>query len=355
MHSFMINLFREMGRNLRNSYSAAENWDSEVLGEAGKGTYPKLYKAAAQKLRKLLKLSNELKLSYNLLSDDESKKLYVSIFAYFVLGYRKVKLPLNTPAYWDARRKPLALIDDQAVIRAGEWTLQRFDLNKVGFPVRLFCSASTVTHSFILRHYDLIRGAVRIKAEAGDYVIDAGGCWGDTALYFANEVGDKGKVYVFEFVPDNLKIMQENIELNPACAKRIEIVKSPMDELSDTSLFCTGDGPSSTVHAERRLPSDFEVKTLSIDDFVIRNNIEKIDFVKMDIEGMELPSLRGARKTIEKFKPKLAISLYHSLDDYVTIPIYLASLSCNYIFFISHCTIHQHETVLFAIAADQLT
>lgn len=48
-------------------------------------------------------------------------------------------------------------------------------------------------------------------------------------------------------------------------------------------------------------------------------------------------------------------AIIESLDDYVTIPIYLASLSRNFVFFISHCTIPQHETVLFAIAADQST
>jgi len=70
-----------------------------------------------------------------------------------------------------------------------------------------------------------------------------------------------------------------------------------------------------------------EKRTLAIDDFMIRNDITRIDFIKIAIAGMELSSLKGSRETIEKFKPKLAISLYHSVDDYATIPNYLASLS----------------------------
>ena len=48
----------------------------------------------------------------------------------------------------------------------------------------------------------------------GDYVIDAGGCYGDTALYFANEVGAKGKVFTYEFIPSNLTFLDKNISLN---------------------------------------------------------------------------------------------------------------------------------------------
>jgi len=43
-----------------------------------------------------------------------------------------------------------------------------------------------------------------IQAEAGDVVIDAGACFGDTALYFANKVETEGIVYSSEFLPANL-------------------------------------------------------------------------------------------------------------------------------------------------------
>lgn len=48
-----------------------------------------------------------------------------------------------------------------------------------------------------------------IKTEKGDVVIDAGGCWGDTALYFAHEAGNDGKVFSFEFIPKNLEVFKE--------------------------------------------------------------------------------------------------------------------------------------------------
>ena len=68
----------------------------------------------------------------------------------------------------------------------------------------------------------------------------------------------------------------------------------------------------------------------------------------MDIEGSELNALRGAEKTIKKFRPKLAISLYHRQDDFITIPEYLNNLNVGYNFYLDHFTIHHEETVLFA-------
>jgi hypothetical protein len=73
-----------------------------------------------------------------------------------------------------------------------------------------------------------------------------------------------------------------------------------------------------------------------------------VDYIKMDIEGAGFAALEGARETIRKFKPKLAISVYHSLGDFARIPSFLSGIGVPYRFFHSHATIHEEETVLFA-------
>ena len=70
----------------------------------------------------------------------------------------------------------------------------------------------------------------------------------------------------------------------------------------------------------------------------------------MDIEGAELNALKGAEETIRRFKPKLAITVYHSLNDFWEIPEWLESLGLGYKFYLRHFTIHAEETVLFASA-----
>ncbi len=90
------------------------------------------------------------------------------------------------------------------------------------------------------------------------------------------------------------------------------------------------------------------VLSKSIDDFVAEQALQRVDFIKMDIEGAELKALQGAEQTLKAFRPKLAIALYHRADDFVDIPSYLESLNLNYEFFLDHFTIHLEETVLFA-------
>jgi hypothetical protein len=78
--------------------------------------------------------------------------------------------------------------------------------------------------------------------------------------------------------------------------------------------------------------------------------LERVTFIKMDIEGSELYALRGAEKIIRKYKPKLAICVYHKKEDIVEIPKFIMSLGLDYKLYIRH---HQKcsgtETVLYAI------
>ena len=90
------------------------------------------------------------------------------------------------------------------------------------------------------------------------------------------------------------------------------------------------------------------VETITIDDLVSEEKLKRVDFIKMDIEGAELEALRGAENTIRQFHPKLAISLYHKLNDLWEIPEYIDSLGLGYKFSLKHVTIHAEETVLFA-------
>ena len=94
--------------------------------------------------------------------------------------------------------------------------------------------------------------------------------------------------------------------------------------------------------------SNTNIPLRKIDTLVNHGIIERVDFIKMDIEGSEYDALKGAVSTIKKFQPKLAISLYHINDDFHRIPILLKNCNPNYKFRLGHYTIHGEETVLYA-------
>ena len=91
-----------------------------------------------------------------------------------------------------------------------------------------------------------------------------------------------------------------------------------------------------------------QMPTSTIDDIVARNDVPRLDFIKMDIEGSEPAALEGARETILRFRPKLAIAIYHKASDFVGIPNWILDLNIGYRIFIDHFTIHSEETVCFA-------
>jgi hypothetical protein len=76
---------------------------------------------------------------------------------------------------------------------------------------------------------------------------------------------------------------------------------------------------------------------------------EKVTFIKMDIEGAELEALKGARNTICRHRPKLAICVYHRQEDLVTIPQYILSLHEDYRLYLRHYGDFCTETVLYAV------
>lgn len=306
-------------------------------------------KRVRQFLKKLYGIAKCRRL-HDALHDEASKKCLVEVLTYRLLGKGKVMLSTNTPHYWQMRKQAQSLADPTdniSVTPDGKWKLSRFRLDAVGYPLDIYSNPYAVTTTFMLRHYACNDS---IAPEKGDWVIDAGGCWGDTALFFAHEVGETGRVFTFEFIPSNLEILGKNLGLNPHLQDRVRIVPAPLWDEPGKVFYCTDDGPSSRISRKRANAGEIEARTSTIDAFVEQAQIEHVDFIKMDIEGAELAALQGAESTIRRHKPKLAISLYHSLADFWRIPAYLQTLDCGYEYRLAHYTIHADETVLFAIA-----
>jgi FkbM family methyltransferase len=284
----------------------------------------------------------------NLVEGD--RNLLLALIAFRVLGYRKVKLPSNNSKYIEAlsQASPLANQEDSYDPHFMGFILKKFDLNPIGHDVQFYFNEQGVAIDFIIEQYAYKKADVNISVETGDVVLDLGGCWGDTALYFASKAGPRGKVYSFEFIPDNIKLFEINKDFNKHFSDRIELVRHPVSNIAGQEIFFKDNGPGSRIEFVPFKGYTGSTTTVSIDSFVSMKGIERVDFIKMDIEGAEPSALAGGLETIRKHKPKLAIAIYHSMGDFVRIPNWILDLDLGYRIFLDHFTIHAEETVCFA-------
>jgi FkbM family methyltransferase len=290
---------------------------------------------------------------YGLLGDESSRKLLVKLIAYKILGHRKVKLPRNTPKYWRdiAAMAELRTSAPPLHIKFMDLTLYVHDLRPLSYNLTCHATSPGLACAVVQKQYEYHQGNVHCKADSGDVVVDAGGCWGETTMYFAHEAGPSGAVVAFEFIPSNLAVMRRNQDLNPHLSARVHVVENPIWSSSGLKLYYVDWGPGSRVTGDINKYHSWEgiVETTTIDETLVRLGLPRVDFIKMDIEGAELDALRGAESSIRRYRPKLAISLYHSPEDFETIPRYLAGLELGYSFYLDHHTIYQNETVLFGV------
>jgi FkbM family methyltransferase len=289
---------------------------------------------------------------HGLLADESSRDLLVKLFAYRTLGYRKVKLPRNTESYWNDIQAVRAAATAAPPIQISymDARLGLHDMRRFGYALQAYGSPAGIACTFVQKQYEYHRDGVVCKAETGDVAIDAGACWGETTIYFAHEVGARGRVLAFEFIPTNLAVLRRNLEINAALAGTIDVVENPVWSSSGRALYYVDWGPGSRVSPDpARYPGAPRCATVSIDDAVATRQVARVDFIKMDIEGAELEALKGAERALRAYRPKLAISLYHQLSDFVTIPRYLESLDLGYRYYLDHHTIYLNETVLFAV------
>jgi FkbM family methyltransferase len=230
----------------------------------------------------------------------------------------------------------------------------RFDLRPIGFPIALETSMFGVQATYQLQQYWAPKHP-EARPRGGDVVIDGGGYLGETALWFAHVVGETGRVMTFELEAGALAVLRENLDANPDLAERIEINEHALWSEPNRELPILVSGPGTTLMAgapedgvDGGGPVEQIVTTTSIDALVASGELERVDFIKLDIEGAESRALRGAEQTLRRFRPRLALAAYHEFDDMWTLMRQIDQLELGYRFGMAHFTPHHEETILYA-------
>jgi FkbM family methyltransferase len=282
--------------------------------------------------------------TYQLMSDKYSKNLFAELILMKLLSEKSMRLSSFTQDFIDSyEASSEKILNSDEEFPAYKWVLKKIKLKNP--PISFFTEPMVLNLHYTGRLYRYHQGNTLIEVEGGDTIIDAGIGWGDTTIYLA-ALADKlsgGCSYAFDILEEGLRALSEQCNLNPELKNITPILRALSDKDGD-HVYVSSPSPGAKVVKEE---TGRKVETITIDTFSKENGLKKIDFIKMDIEGAELPALIGAAKTINMFKPKLAISVYHKWDDLLTIPTLIHSIRDDYSYYLDCTTGFGGEAVLF--------
>jgi len=149
---------------------------------------------------------------------------------------------------------------------------------------------------------------IKNQVKQGDIVLDVGAHIGYYTLMLAKSVGKEGKVFSFEPEPHNIEILKKNIAANNY--QNIILESKGVSNINKKCKLYSGlssSGASRIYKPERILAKyhkdPIDIQTVVLDEYFSKLDlVDKIDFVKMDIEGAEILALKGMKKILRESK-----------------------------------------------------
>ncbi len=157
--------------------------------------------------------------------------------------------------------------------------------------------------------------AINTLCGEGMTVLDIGANIGCHTLRFAKLVGPKGKVIAFEPMSLPFSKLRRNLELNAFGNVVLEQLALSNENKDDQEVCVSCSWPVSGIDDSQRHPihrgymMKEVVSFVTLDDYVKRNGVSKIDLVKLDVDGYEFKVIQGALKTLEFYKPVIIVEL----------------------------------------------
>ena len=283
--------------------------------------------------------------AFRTLEDLQSRLLFASLLIYRLAGHLGFKIPV---AFRDRRTDLASYVNIEEAGRTNSalavegmfGRLSHYDFVFDGKRYVVDCLG--LRWYLFLRQYFYQRDGISVAPSPGDYVVDGGAWVGDAACVFSNAVGPEGKVFAFDPLDVHIEVLRYNAR-HFACPN-VTIMPFGLADHNFASGACQAAGynPGFSVRGK-------SAPLRTLDNCVESGEIDRVDFIKLDIEGSEFDAIRGAAGVIEKFRPRLAISLYHLPDDLFRIILHLKERHPFYRMFLDHYTIYINESVLYCL------
>ncbi len=161
-----------------------------------------------------------------------------------------------------------------------------------------------------------------VVVRKGDVVLDVGGHLGT----FSRAALERGArlVVAFEPEPTNAACFKRTFEREIADGRVVLLEAAAWESSGSLQLATRMNDAASTVVSGMwgvdAAKGQVTVRATTIDAEVERLGLDRVDFIKMDIEGAERNALQGGRNTLTRFAPRLVLCIYHRSDDPVAVP-----------------------------------
>jgi FkbM family methyltransferase len=151
---------------------------------------------------------------------------------------------------------------------------------------------------------------VRRYVKPGDHCIDVGANTGPVTLLLAKVASPTGKVLSFEPGPPYYTRLRKNLDLNPRLNRIVTTVNMGVSNV-EGELLWAADRDHPWNAGLLGVTEGISVPVTTLDRWVDQCGWSKLDFIKIDVEGMELEVFKGSQKTLEKFRP---IVLFETME-----------------------------------------
>lgn len=140
---------------------------------------------------------------------------------------------------------------------------------------------------------------IKRQIKEGDVVLDLGANIGYYTLIFAKRTGPKGKVFAFEPDPDNFALLGKNIQANGYC-NVVAALQAVSNKTEKIKLYLSKDnkGDHRIYDSQDGRPC-IDIEAVRLDDY-FKNSNQRINFIKMDIQGAEAAAIQGMERLLKK-------------------------------------------------------
>ncbi len=181
-----------------------------------------------------------------------------------------------------------------------------------------------------------------VKEIKGNF-LDCGAFNGDTLRRYLKQAGDAiYEYFAIEANENNFSALTNFCKINHL--SNVQCFNLGVWNENGEMCFSTGNYAESGRLVNKN-SNDKKIVLETIDHIV---SGKAVDIITMDIEGSELKALEGAYQTIQKYKPILAISAYHQLEDLWEIPLMIKKINSGYNIYYAHHCWNMNDTVCYA-------